>query len=308
MNKFKSLLFASLVAGASMYSCSDLDNSVNPKGKGNKDAELSTSAITTSSIPYLIDLVGNNSKDNGDGTYTWTYEVTKIGSAQDISHFSLVSLACDAQFDDITGISYSHDGVTFYDLNKSVEVDKSQTCVTTPVLKFDVGGSKVWYAVTFNKNFDVKQIVSAYKSGSKTGCGTIEISGPGCEIKDIACTPTKDETSFAGILVNDSKSWFAYIPAGDSNKYDLLAGQHHKVGTVQIVNGRVYVDLASNAKLQSGDNFYVEISDEFERPQGGKSDYKEAVTGVPQGGAFDRALPNATGQYIYVHVNVTRCE
>ncbi|WP_423146085.1 hypothetical protein [Rubrolithibacter danxiaensis] len=148
--------------------------------------ESSNVASVSNPLPYDISLLAR--KSNDDGTYTWIWSVQnpkpgngKDGTSQDLSHWG-ISLGACASLKDIKSAGISTDGVNWKDFNPEYKEDKSQDCYKQPVLKFDAGTNgtkKTYYRLIVKKNFTIEKVKALYKSGSKTGCGTIEICGIG---------------------------------------------------------------------------------------------------------------------------------
>jgi hypothetical protein len=106
------------------------------------------------------------------------------GTIQDLSNWGMQFGSCfDIIMPFITGAAYSSDGINWTPFTPAYEVDPSQNCITTPVLKFDfgtTGSAKSYYKLILSQEFPVGNIYGYYKSGKVTGCCTFEFSGVSC--------------------------------------------------------------------------------------------------------------------------------
>jgi hypothetical protein len=140
--------------------------------------------------PYQVLL--SSITNNGNGTFTWVWTITNTspgngkpgtGTTQDLSHWGITLGTC-ATMNDIVSGATSTDGVTWTPFTPILQVDKSQTCTTAPVIKFELGTTgtnKSFYSLTINKDLEVaNDVVALFKSGANTGCGTFLFPGFGC--------------------------------------------------------------------------------------------------------------------------------
>ncbi len=152
--------------------------------------------------PYSITLESTTA--NGNGTYTWIWSLKNPapgngtnGTVQDLSHWDIVLNNCcspcsggstGAQLSDIVSAATSTNGTSWQSFTPTLQQDPSvlNSCglSTGPVLKFDVGttgSAKIYYRLIVSRNFQVyENAASVYKSGKRTGCGTICYPGMGC--------------------------------------------------------------------------------------------------------------------------------
>lgn len=149
----------------------------------------STTTVTTESTGVYA-VVLESKTNNGDGTYTWTWSVQNPnpgtglnGTVQNLSHWNITLGNCATMADVVSG-AYSADGISWTSFVPVLQEDKSQSCSTTPFLKFDFGTSgtaKSYYKLTITKNLETDNTVTAlYKSGRNTGCGLFTFPGFGC--------------------------------------------------------------------------------------------------------------------------------
>ncbi|NOT51068.1 MAG: hypothetical protein HOP10_07300 [Chitinophagaceae bacterium] len=104
------------------------------------------------------------------------------GTVQNLSHWGMQFGSCFA-WASVVGAAYSTDGVNWTSFTPSYQVDPSQTCMTTPVLKFDYGTSgtnPTYYKLVLNQNYQTGYVPGYYKSGSRTGCCIFNFVGVGC--------------------------------------------------------------------------------------------------------------------------------
>jgi hypothetical protein len=296
MKKISSLLFASLVAGATMFSCSDLDNSFSPKGKNGSDSDLTLTA--TSSNHYTIE-AGAPSYDGNTTTFTYTVSGTK----PTLSHWNIELGEC-LGFENIIGATVN--GADWMANLKTT--DGSCASEFTNFVKFDDLSSAAVNVITLTVDMKVGTADAGTISKGGTICQPTTVAGPGCPIVDEVCT--KDDTSWAGnvgVNVGSAGSWFYYIDLNQGSTTTLYAGQHHNVGTVSVasVGGsyEVTVTLASGVTLQSGDNWYMEsyATAPSTRPVSGHMAYK----GEESSTSFTKTISD-NGNYVAVHVNVNR--
>ncbi len=146
-----------------------------------------TSTTTCNSNAYVVTL---ESKTLSAGNWEWVWSVRNPnpgngtnGTSQDMSHWGMQFGSCFT-WADITGAGYSIDGTNWTSFSPTYQVDPSQSCVTTPVLKYNVGTSgtaKTYYKLVISKNYTVDPNAFAYyKSGARMPCCTFTFSGVGC--------------------------------------------------------------------------------------------------------------------------------
>jgi len=124
-----------------------------------------------------------------NGEWVWTWSVTNPnpgngtnGTSQDMSHWGMQFGDC---FDwaDVKSASYSADNISWTSFTPEYKVDPSQTCVGTPVLKYNMGTSgtaKSYYQLVLSKNYAVGISAGYYKSGVRMPCCTFTFTGVGC--------------------------------------------------------------------------------------------------------------------------------
>lgn len=140
------------------------------------------------SVPYIVELVSHNPVGNN---WEWIWSVQnsnpgngKKGTYQDLSHWgiNLSDGNCNLT-SEIVGAAYSSNGTSWISFSPSIEIDPSQNCMTSPVLKFDFGTngrSKSYYKLVVSNEYASESVPAYYKSGSATGCGTFSIESIGC--------------------------------------------------------------------------------------------------------------------------------
>ncbi|GAB4094499.1 hypothetical protein [Flaviaesturariibacter terrae] len=191
----KLLQFGTLLLAASLAftSCKKADL-VSDRAAGSDAASLETSASWDQSTgswentnAYTVKLESHVA--NNDGTWTWTWSIQNPnpgngnnGTIQALSHWSM-SLGSCINFLDIVGASTSMNGNNFSNFTPTLQVDPSQSCVITPVLKFNVstsGSAKTYCRLIVKGDYQVATAAGFYKSGARTGCGPLWFQGIGC--------------------------------------------------------------------------------------------------------------------------------
>jgi hypothetical protein len=135
---------------------------------------------------YNVALVNEGPEANG---YQWTWTVTNPnpgsgtnGTIQNLSHWS-IAVSNSIEIQNVLGVAYSLDGVTWHELTPSIAVDKSNPCsIGQTVLKFDYGttGSQpTYYRLILDQPLETTTGNTVYfKSGTKTGCDVGAADGP----------------------------------------------------------------------------------------------------------------------------------
>lgn len=129
--------------------------------------------------------------ENGNWVWIWSVQNSNPGNGsngtvQNLSHWGMQFGACMA-ISSVVGAAYSGDGSNWTSFSPSYQVDPSQGCMTTPVLKFNYGttGSvKSYYKLIINTEMPTGTSTAYYKSGSNTGCCTFSFTGIGCDDGD----------------------------------------------------------------------------------------------------------------------------
>mgnify|MGYP000883631291 FL=1 len=130
------------------------------------------------------------SKTFSNGNWVWIWSVKNPnpgngtnGTSQDLSHWGMQFGTC-FNWADVVSAAYSSNGNSWVSFNPSYSVDPSQSCLTTPVLKFDFGTSgsnKSYYRLVLSRDYVVNQsAIAYYKSGRRMPCCTFSFSGVGC--------------------------------------------------------------------------------------------------------------------------------
>jgi hypothetical protein len=145
------------------------------------------SKAVTTNLPgeYSVQMVSNTQVGEG---YEWIWTVTNPnpgngtnGTIQNLSHWS-IAVANTITVQNVIGVAYSTDGITWHNLTPSVAVDKSNDCAIGTQLKFDygtTGGEPTYYRLILDTDFaEDGTSIANFKSGSRTGCYTSSVSGP----------------------------------------------------------------------------------------------------------------------------------
>jgi hypothetical protein len=83
----------------------------------------------------------------------------------------------------VISAAYSSNGSTWNSFTPTYQVNPSQGCLTTPVLKFDfgtTGTAKTYYRLVINQDVAQGTVQGYYKSGSNTSCCTFNFTGLAC--------------------------------------------------------------------------------------------------------------------------------
>lgn len=149
--------------------------------------------VTESSGPcnsnaYTITLESHMQLANGNWQWIWSVQNPnpgngKNGTVQNLSHWGMQFGSCFL-WGDVSSAAYSSNGSVWTGFTPSYGVDPSQSCLTTPVLKFDygtIGSAKTYYRLILTYNYAVGSSFGYYKSGINTGCCTFSFSGISCD-------------------------------------------------------------------------------------------------------------------------------
>lgn len=167
------------------------DSSLSSKNNENGIMSLQTPDPNCSvGGPYQICLIKANYPGNS-GQYIWEWKVTNTNPGngngntfQGLSHWSFNPSAC-VQSSNVVSAAYSTNSTTWYALGTSLGPDPSNNCTSgqTGLFKFNYGtngSAPTYYRLILNKQVGVGTTTAYYKSGKKTGCGTISFMGILC--------------------------------------------------------------------------------------------------------------------------------
>lgn len=175
-----------------------------------KDAHSTANdAVRQPAIPAVTTATGNSSLMRGatgpcnpnaytivlesrnlvNGKWEWVWSVQNPnpgngnnGTVQNLSHWGIQFGACFT-WSSVVSAAYSADGITWNGFTPLYQADPSQSCMTTPVLKFDFGTSgsaRSYYKLVVDRDYQVIPTPGYYKSGANTGCCTLTYPGMGC--------------------------------------------------------------------------------------------------------------------------------
>lgn len=135
---------------------------------------------------YAVSL---ESKTPVGSNWEWIWTVQNLnpgngnnGTVQNLSHWGMQFGSC-FNFSSVVQAAYSANGVNWTSFTPVYQVDPSQNCMTTPVLKFDfgtTGSNPSYYKLVLNQNYEPGSTAGYYKSGSRTGCCTFNFTGVSC--------------------------------------------------------------------------------------------------------------------------------
>jgi hypothetical protein len=147
----------------------------------------STSSVACNSNAYIITL---ESRTQVGVNWEWVWSVQNSnpgngnnGTIQDLSNWGMQLGTC-VIWSDVVAAAYSNNGSNWTAFIPLYRADLNQTCLTTPVLKFDygtTGSAKTYYKLTLSHNYPEGIAFGYYKSGTKTGCCTFNFTGIGCD-------------------------------------------------------------------------------------------------------------------------------
>lgn len=155
-----------------------------------KTEEILPSSGTCNPNAYIVTL---ESRTLIGSNWEWIWSVQNSnpgngnnGTVQDLSHWGMQFGPCFI-WSSVVSAAYSSNGTSWTNFNPSYSIDPSQSCMTTPLLKFDFGtsgSSKSYYKLLLNTYYLVGVSQGYYKSGNRTGCCTFSFAGVGCEEDD----------------------------------------------------------------------------------------------------------------------------
>ncbi len=127
------------------------------------------------------------------GGWEWVWSVQNSnpgngsnGTVQNLSHWGMQFGPC-FNISSMISAAYSGNGTTWTNFTPAYQPDPSQSCMTTPVLKFDfgtAGSAKSYYKLVVGIDYPAGPAPAYYKSGANTGCCTFTFNGIGCGGED----------------------------------------------------------------------------------------------------------------------------
>ena len=128
-----------------------------------------------------------------NGNWEWVWSVQNPnpgngsnGTSQNLSHWGMQFGSC-FNWNNVVSAAYSADGITWTAFTPVYQVDPSQQCLITPVLKFDYGtqgNAKSYYRLVVSTDYPVGVTPGYYKSGANTGCCVFNFTGISCSADD----------------------------------------------------------------------------------------------------------------------------
>lgn len=200
MKTLRPVLLAPFAFLLLLSSCTADDISHNPASPGQENSfagsyansqtgtSSETGRIAASAVcgAYIIAL---ESKTQVGSNWEWVWSVQNLnpgngnnGTVQNLSHWGMQFGSCFI-WSSVVSAAYSADGVTWTSFTPVYQVDPSQHCMTTPVLKFDfgtTGSSPSYYKLILNQDYQPGYVPGYYKSGNRTGCCIFNFTGVGC--------------------------------------------------------------------------------------------------------------------------------
>lgn len=165
---------------------------------------LTAPAVATASKPQPVAVCNSNaytitleSKTLVSGNWEWVWSIFNPnpgngtnGTSQDMSHWGMQFGQC-FNWQNVVGAAYSTNGTSWTSFTPVYQVDPSQSCVTTPVLKYNVGTTgtaKTYYRLVLNANYAIGSSFGYYKSGVRMPCCTFTFNGVGCPEQIALCS------------------------------------------------------------------------------------------------------------------------
>ena len=199
MQTFKLSALALSITLVAFIACQrDVKNLTKSPEEDGLSAKKPVPPAICNSNAYVVTL---ESKTLVGGNWEWVWSVKNPnpgngtnGTSQDMSHWGMQFGTC-LVWSDIVSAAQSADGTTWISFTPTYQVDPSQSCVTTPVLKYNMGTSgtaKSYYRLVLSKNYSVDPSAFAYyKSGARMPCCTFTFNGVGCPVINNWCAKSQ---------------------------------------------------------------------------------------------------------------------
>lgn len=186
MKNNRLVLLVSTFISLSFISCQRELDELPPNETVESSSVTQKGSYTEVLDPYTVTLIGPTQLANGNYEWIWKVQNNNPGSGnngtfQDLSHWGFPAACLNSST--LVSAGYSSNGTSWTNFNGSVKRDPSQSCMTTPVFKFDSGTSGAaprYFRVIVNQNYLVLPVTGYYKSGRRTGCGTFTFNGISC--------------------------------------------------------------------------------------------------------------------------------
>ncbi len=263
--------------------------------------------VSTCTYPYVVTL---ESVTLVNGKYEWVWSVRNPnpgngnnGTVQDLSHWAIKLGNC-ASFSGIVSAATSSNGTNWSAFTPTCQSDPSiaNTCGinTGNVVKFNVGTSgaaKTYYKLVTTQNLPVDmQATAYYKSGNRTGCGTVCFPGFGCAFS-VAGTKTNvkcygENSGAIDLSVTGGKAPYTYSWSNGATTQDL---NNLAAGTYIVT-----VTDANNAVKK--DTFVITAPATAIAITGNKTNVK---CKGDENGKIDLSVSGGTGPYTYSWSNGT---
>jgi hypothetical protein len=208
MKTINKLALAGLIAVTTITACQrDISNEL-PVNNKEISAKPPAPPAVCNPNAYVITL---ESRTQVGSNWEWIWSVLNPnpgngtnGTSQDMSHWGMQFGPCFT-WTHVVGAAYSTDGVSYTAFTPTYQVDPSQSCLTTPVLKYNVGTSgtaKTYYKLVLSANYAPTNTEPGYyKSGSRMPCCTFTFTGVGCIPPGEGCSYSQ------GLYFGSSAPW-----------------------------------------------------------------------------------------------------
>ena len=152
----------------------------------NAGTEATSAPEVCNSNAYTVTLESNTPVGN-NWEWIWSVQNPNPGNGnngtQDLSNWGMQLGTC-VNWAHVVAAGYSNDGADWTVFTPTYSVDPGQTCLTSPVLKFDygtTGSAKTYYRLIMSYNYVTGLSSGYYKSGNRTGCCTFYFTGINCD-------------------------------------------------------------------------------------------------------------------------------
>lgn len=183
------------------------------------------------------------------------------------------------------------------------ELDNPGLCVGAVIVKGSNDANVYFYDNGVKSDEGLAAPINA--SGNPAGLSNLTFCFVECEDNGGDC---QTETAWGGDTAGDGAAWWFYYDASVGGEQIIRAGQHIDVGTVEVVDGTVYLVLTGGWELQDGEETvkiqgYAADDLPSSRPAAGNFD-------EDNGGYKGTSLTVEIGDYAFyaIHLDVQLCE
>jgi hypothetical protein len=190
MKTLRLLIFGTFVSLAFIMSCQRSGKDViatnhEPSTTTQTDGKQTTGVCNPSAYAVTLE-----SRTYINGNWQWIWSIQNLnpgngnnGTAQDLSNWGMQLGTC-VNWTSVVSAAYSGDGISWTSFAPSYQVNPSQGCLTTPIVKFDfgtTGAAKSYYRLVVSQDYAQGPVTGVYKSGTNTNCCVFNMTGIGCD-------------------------------------------------------------------------------------------------------------------------------